>query len=257
MKSKFCICVCLVAVPLSFALSNEAARAAVMPISSVMAGTNGTPPYDLQSVTVGSYTALVADLRTGTTTALPGGTDTMNDFFGTWPSPYNPPAPDDDFDLNSILARNANSNPIIVKSFGGVPLWSDTNGDNPDFFIFEAASGTFGDTNNTVQAILPGGILGQPVNLTDSGTWGATGLFRVGNPNAGQAIRGISFAITDLRDAAGIALTNLSVIEGIQINSMGLDPSSISAVIPEPSAMALLLLASAALGSARLRQRAR
>ncbi len=205
-------------------------RAAVAPITGVVAGTNGTPPYNLQSVSVGAYTALQADLQTGTTTALPGGND-GGTFFGTWLPPFDTPAPSDDFDLNSILARNANSNPIIVKSFGGIPLFVDSNGNNPDFFIFEAASAGFGDTDPAVQAILPGGALGQAVDLTDSGIWGATGLFRVGNPNGGQEIKGISFAITDLKDAAGTALTNTSMIEGLQINSMGLDPSSVSAVM--------------------------
>jgi hypothetical protein len=210
----------------------QSGLAAIANITSVAVttGDGGAPPFDLQAVTVGAYTITKADFRTGTTEALPGGND-GGTFFNTWPDQVNTTAPSSNLDINDILARNNNPNPILFKAFGGITQWFDTNGNNPDFFMFEAASGTFGDPSPSVQAILPGGGLGLPVELPDTGMWGDTGLTRVGNPNGGQNLTGISFAVTDLLDAAGSPLTNTSIIEGIQVNSMGLDPSTLAAVM--------------------------
>jgi len=226
-----CLIACLLA---------PTAMGSITNVDSVVAGTNGSPPYDLLSVTVGGYTVHLGDLAVGNTDALPGGNDT-GDFFDTWMPPFTDPAPCSNFNLNDILARNSNPNPITVTYFGG-GLWSDANGAHPDFFIFESASSGFGDNDITVQAILPGGTLGNAVSLPGSGTWGDTGLQRVGDPNNGQAIKGISFEVTDLLDASGAALAQNAQLQGLQINSSGIDPGLVAAVVPEPATLSLLAL---------------
>ena len=110
----------------------------------------------------------------------------------------------------------------------------------------------FGDSGVEVQAILPGNVLGVAVPIGDTGTWGATGLTRSGNPNNNQAIRGVSFSVTDLLDDSGGALTLSSQLLGLQINSSGIDPSFIGAVVPEPSSLFLVSLAA---GLVTLRRR--
>ena len=88
-----------------------------------------------------------------------------------------------------------------------------------------------GNDDITIQAILPGGALGQAVSVPQA-TWGATGLtITTSGPHNGQTIEGLAFAITDLRDQNGASLTNSSVIEGIQIGSAGYDPSLVCAVV--------------------------
>lgn len=185
----------------------------VEPITNVDAGVNGSAPYMLQSVTVGDYTVAVDQLRTGVSTGYAG--------FGTEITAA------DDFDLNNIAARNDNSQTVWqITMIGGKSTWRDTNGDNPDFFIFEAGM----NDDIEIRAILLGGILGEPVSVPMA-TWGDTGLNKVGSPNQGQNIGGIAFSITSLLDNAGLTLTNDSVIEGIQVTSGTLDQSNFCAVV--------------------------
>lgn len=220
------------------------ASATIANITGVDAGVDKSPPYELQSITVGGYTVTRAEIQVPAyTEALPGGTDTAGNFFGTWDPPYTQDtSPLNNYDLHDILARNANDNPVIVKWFGGM-LFQDINGPNPDFFIIEAASGTFGDPAVTVQAILPGGILGQEVLIGDTAAWGDTGLTRAANPNINQKLRGVAFDVTDLLDESGVNLTSDQQLEGLQINSTGIDPSFVGAVmVPEPSTLTLGLL---------------
>ena len=186
----------------------------VVPITSVDAGVNGSPPYLLQSVTVGSYTVSVDILRTGSSA--------IEAQFGTSPTAA------DNFDLNDIVARNDPPGGRVwqITKIGGQPTWRNSNGDNPDFFIFEAGM----NDDLELRAILPGGILGQPVTVTQA-TWADTGLDKAGSPNQGQNIGGIAFSITSLLDAAGSALTDASVIEGIQVASGTLDPGNFCAIV--------------------------
>lgn len=231
------------------------AEAAISNVDAVSAGADGSPPYLLQSLTVGGYTVDRSELRVGVTEALPGGTDAENNFFGTWPAPYDPPAPSSNFDLHDILARNQNTNPIIVKNFGGLALWTDVNGDDPDFFLFESASGEFGDSDISVQAILPGDLLGASVDLPGSGQWGDTGLSRAAGPNNGQAIKGIAFSVTDLLDEAGGPLAANASLVGLQINSTGVDPSLVAAAaVPEPATYTLAAATMAAWALLRRRR---
>jgi len=209
--------------------------------------TPSAPPYAamLLSVTVGGYTATVDKLATGTSTGtVLAGYDTAIGYM-------------DNFDLIDVAARNA-QNPATIQTvnFGGLAVWRDRNGDNPDFFLFETTGATgSGDTNVLVAAIFPDDTRGNTITLPGSGTWGDTTYRRLtaaewaSPPNAspGQRIVGVSWAITDLKDAAGNLLTNASLIKGIEITHAGLDPTSFSAFIPEPATMGLLALGGLAL----------
>jgi hypothetical protein len=112
-----------------------------------------------------------------------------------------------------------------ITMINGTATWSDINGDNPDFFIFEAGM----NDDITVGAILAGGALGQGVHIRSS-TWGDTGLDKAGSPNNGQSIGGIAFGISDLLDPSGLPLTTETLIEGIQVESGTLDPGCFCAV---------------------------
>jgi hypothetical protein len=117
--------------------------------------------------------------------------------------------------------------------------WQDTNGNNPDFFLFENGSATDATANPdspvTVQAIFTDNSLGQSISLV-AANWAWTGLNKVGTPDAGRRIFGTSFAITDLKDAAGVFLTNTSIIKGLRISNAGLDPAGLfAAVEPGPN----------------------
>ncbi|MHC4749937.1 MAG: hypothetical protein ACYTFW_08690, partial [Planctomycetota bacterium] len=143
------------------------------------------------------------------------------------PAPYDDITNADDFDLNLFAGRADEIPPTHqIKELGGQSAWKDTNGDNPDFFLFE----TGGNQDINIEAILPAGTIGQSVTVPES-TWGDTGLdITTSGPHNGQSISGIAFAITDLLDQNGSNLTNSSVIEGIQISSPGYDPSGFYAV---------------------------
>jgi len=206
--------------------SASVAQAAVVPITSITAtGSSGPNPILLTSVTVGAYTVDAEDLRTGTGSGTYTGTGT----------PTYPVENADNFNINSFASEY---DPHNIVDFGG-SLFSDQNGDNPDFFIFENG----GNDSGTIQAIFPDDTLGQAISFSTA-VWGDTG-YKSGVGN--QAIKGMAFSITDLLDASGAALDNNSVIKGICIRSAGLDPSSISVVVPEPGSLLTLALGALAL----------
>jgi hypothetical protein len=95
------------------------------------------------------------------------------------------------------------------------------------------------DDSLSVQAILPGGALGQAVKVSAS-TWGHTGLTKMGVVHFSQRIGGFSFAVTDLLDSEGVPLSSTAAIEGIQFNSGDVDPAGFYAVVPEPATLAIL-----------------
>jgi len=200
-------------------------RAEVTPVTSVVVtrvdNPGGAPNFWLESITVEGYTVTVDELVTG----LSEGVATAQ------PAPYDEITDADNFDLNLFAGRADEVPPTWqIKELGGRPIWTDTNRDNPDFFLFE----TGGNQDFSIEAILPGGIIGQSVNVPQS-TFGDTGLvITTSGPHNGQTIEGVAFAVTDLLDQNGNNLTNNSVIEGIQISSPGLDPSGFYASVGGP-----------------------
>ena len=137
----------------------------------------------------------------------------------------------DNFDLNLIFSRGANAgdNAWNTSLFGGAN-WSDSNGSAADFFIFEAKGN---DTLN-VAPIFTDDSVGQYVTIASSGVnWGSTGVTVTGPVRNGDTIFGVAFAITDLKDAGGVALTNSTVIKGLAFDAPNTDIASISAV-PAP-----------------------
>jgi hypothetical protein len=204
--------------------SAGAASAAIEPVTAVQVGKSRWPPYMLQSITVGDYVVTREFLATGSST----GKTVLNTTIRSA----------DDFDLNSVASRSG-SGIWRVTNIGGQPLWQDTNGERPDFFVFEAGM----NDALTVQAILPGGALGQPVSIARC-AWGNTGLKRLGLANLLQPIGGFSFAVTDLLDPEGVPLSGRAVIVGIQFNSGNVDPTGFYAVVPEPATVAILGLGS-------------
>ncbi len=207
---------------LSVLLGVGECSAAIVPITGVNAGVNGKPPYVLEGITVGDFTITKEFLAVG---------DSSGDSILFSNISYA-----DDFDLNTVASRNG-SDVWQVTSIGGNDTYSDTNGDNPDFFLFEVGM------NDTivVQAILADGSLGRPVTISES-AWGDTGLDRVGLLVSGQSIGGVAFAITDLLDADGQPLAADAVIQGLQFNSGTVDPVHFSAavMVPEPATLAIL-----------------
>jgi hypothetical protein len=202
------------------AIVTTSSQAAITPITDIIVtivddGTN-PPNYWLESITIGTYTVTVDELVTG----VSAGVATAQ------PAPHNDMTAADNFDLN-LFAGRANEVPPThqIKELGGKSTWLNTNGDNPDFFVFE----TGGNQDISIEAILPGEMVGQSVNVPTS-MWGDTGLARRPGPHNNQTIEGIAFAITDLLDQNGNNLTNGSVIEGIQITSPGYDPTCFCAV---------------------------
>ena len=200
-----------VAFVLVTALSTSLCSAAIEPVTSVTADNpDSTIPYNLLSITVGDYTVNADYLVVGTTTVgLTGNGE-------PWPEM-------DNLDIHDAIDTGLGTTATTMLFEGR--SWIDTNGDNPDFFMFEAHSGDSSGDNPQIAAILSSGVTGQAVTLS-GGSFGPTGYFRVsdapdGMGMAGQQILGVSFAITDLLDTGGNPLTNDSVIEGIALTNRG------------------------------------
>ena len=157
---------CLILLALVVTAISTKANAAVVPITSVtierVDNPGGAPNFWLKSITVGSYTIAVERLVTGASTGVAT----------AQPAPYNDIRNADNFDLN-LFAGRATENPPTwqIKELGGKATWLNTNGDNPDFFVFE----TGGNQDFAIVAILPGGVIGKPVAVPQA-TFGDTGL---------------------------------------------------------------------------------
>jgi len=141
----------------------------------------------------------------------------------------------DDWDINTALNYNLGGGNYWTVSFGG-GLWKDSNGDNPDFFLFESG-GNAGDDPD-IAPVFPDGTVGTAIDIPGS-NWGGTGYNRVAAATNdavdmdGQHLHGLSFAITDLQDASGNSLTNDTVILGLWISDRGgADPVGFFAVVP-------------------------
>ena len=207
---------------LVLAIAVPTSSAAVGPISGITADNpNGSPPYNILSITVGNYTVTVDRLGVATSThGSIGGTATPEM---------------EDFDINTALNWNLGPGNYWLVNFGG-GLWKDSNGDNPDFFLFESG-GDAGDDPD-IAPIFPDGTVGTAIDIPGS-NWGGIGYNRVAAAANdavdmdGQELHGLSFAITDLQDASGNPLTNDTVILGLWISDRGgADPVGFFAVIP-------------------------
>ncbi len=192
--------------------------AAIGPVTAITTDNPpGSPPYNVRSITVGNYTA--DRLGTGTTTV------------GTTLSGTKCPE-NDDFDINTALNWNLGETYSTVN-FGGA-LWTNSNGDNPDFFLFESG-GNAGD-DPEVYPIFPDGSVGSMTKIPDQ--WKSLGYNRVRAAAGdavdmdGQSLCGMAWAITDLKDAGGKPLTNDAVIMGLRFNRSGTDPVGLFAVLP-------------------------
>ncbi|MEE8267952.1 MAG: DUF5060 domain-containing protein [Gemmatimonadales bacterium] len=160
------------------------------------------------SVTSGGYTALATELVNGVS-------DAHATLFGVG-------ANADNLDLSTYFAKNGDAANWDVD----LGAWIDTNGANPDFFVFEAA----GNDNVSVAARLVDDTFGQAVPVSG---WTNTGSTLTSGPNSGQAVHGVAFAISDLKDAAGNPLDESTVIRGLRIISDTID-GAVAAVI-DPS----------------------
>jgi hypothetical protein len=235
-----------------------AAQATVVAITSVSATTTGTVG-DPQTIILDSFTAggtfytTATDLVTGTSVDTDGHAN-----------PGQTIGDQDNFDFNSYFSRGGNSadRAWTTTLFGG-GNWSNTNGDDEDFFIFEAG----GNDTISVRAIFTDDTVGQSVvlstKLSEGGPviWGDTNVAITEGARAGSNIFGLGFAITDLVDAGGVALTNSAVIKGLDFDGPNTDIASISAVavteavtVPEPATATLAMLGLGGLMMRRRRQ---
>lgn len=195
---------------------------AIVPITSITTTSSGTPEQIiLNSFTAGGILYTTAtDLVTGTSEKTDGSA-LKGRVIGD----------QDNFDLNLYFTRGGNpsDNSWDTISFGG-ENWSNSNGDDADFFIFESV----GNDSVSIRPIFTDGSVGQFVVFSvkggDSTNWGDTNVPITEGARSGQNIFGMAFAITDLVDAAGVALTNSTVIMGLDFDAPGADIASISAV---------------------------
>ena len=163
----------------------------------------------VRSITSGSYVvqadALVQGRSSGPTTFING-----NDF---------PALAADDLNLATYFSRNSVSGAWDVD----LVSWWNTNGPEDDFFVFEVG----GNDALTVQARFPNGALGQPVTLSN---WTSTGYVVPGGPNVGQAVFGLGFEITQLKNPDGSAVHESQTLGGLSISAGGVDGASVTAV---------------------------
>jgi len=194
------------------------AWADIQPVSDIVVSRQAGNPEQiwLNAVQVNDLEILADQLVTGTST----GTATAGG------PPYSDITNADNLDLNLFAARN-NEEPAEwrITNLGGHALYWDTNGEQPDFVLFE----TNGNDDILVQAILPDGSLGHGLDISKS-TWGDTGLLITASVHKNQRIAGLTWSLTDLLDTQGLPLTGDQSIAGILITSPGLDPACFCAV---------------------------
>jgi hypothetical protein len=128
----------------------------------------------------------------------------------------------DDLNLASYFARAQVGDPRWDIALGN---WTDTNGDGPDFFVFEVG----GNDPIEVAPIFADGSQGVLVPLSG---WNATGFSAVGGPNVGQEVAGLAFHITDLRQPDGQPMSSGAAIRGIRIVGSTIDGAAFAAVDP-------------------------
>ena len=165
----------------------------------VMDGTNL-----VSATTADGYTVTSGVLRTGTTTAP---NSEGYEYKPEWA---------DDFDFSDAAS---NRYPLTTVLFGG-ELWSNDNGDAPDFFVFEAAGGR---NVTDFRALFPDDTVGEAL-IVQTAEWLETGVS--GGFENQQPIAGIAFSITDLKDAQGNNLADSTELKGLVMaqSDTGVDP---------------------------------
>ncbi len=119
----------LISFVLAMCLLAPLCSATVAPVTSVTTDNPpGSPPYNLQSITVGNYTVDVSGLASGTPTT------TLDPVSGEELPVL------DDMELGTQYSSGEPTDAYTVHMFGG-RLWTNANGDEPDFFVFEAPPG--------------------------------------------------------------------------------------------------------------------
>ncbi len=160
----------------------------------------------IEAITVGKHTWRAKDLAFGSARRADGS------------------AVDDvcNLDLTTGLPTHTGEEIIVdVTAFDGA-FWTDTNGERPDFFLFEAG----GNDTVYVAALLAGNAVGKAVAVK---SWGDTGI---ATPiGAGNAM-GVCFDVTDLLDADGKPLSRDATLRGIRVlgRPAGMDPLCVCAV---------------------------
>jgi len=204
-------------------LTAAPARAAITPVSGITVSGN-----DLTGITVGGYTVPVTGLVTGATNGSYNGSGPP-----TWPV-----GNADNF--NVLASCMSQYSPFRTTMFGGA-LWSNTNGSDPDFFVFDnGPSGTAPPDSGTVQAVFADDSVGQAVSYGPA-NWGDTGFDTNTFQASGRDCLGMAIGITDLLDAAGDPLPSTATIKGLRFVDADIDPTCICAVeVPEPVSLTLL-----------------
>ena len=114
---------------------------------------------------------------------------------------------------------------VDFTSFGG-GVWTDSNGEAPDFFIFEAG----GNDNVFVAPIMSDDVVGKAAAI-EKGAWGDTGI---ATPiGAGNAV-GVAIEVTELLDGQGQPLSRDARLKGLRIvnRPTGMDLTCVCAVAP-------------------------
>ncbi len=131
------------------------------------------------------------------------------------------------FDMTTGMPSHGTDTLVVdVTDFGGAN-WKDTNGEGPDFFIFEAGA----NDNVLVAPILAGDVVGKAAAIRGS-AWGDTGI---ATPiGAGNSV-GVAIEVTELFDEDGEALSRDAGLKGLRIISQptGMDLACVCAVKPE------------------------
>jgi hypothetical protein len=126
------------------------------------------------------------------------------------------------FDMTNGMPSSGSADLVVdVTDFGG-GVWHDTNGEAPDFFIFEAG----GNDRVYIAPILADDTVGRAAGV---GEWGDTGI---GTPiGAGNAV-GVAIEVTELMDAAGRRLKRDVALKGLRLISKpsGMDLLCVCAV---------------------------
>ncbi len=122
--------------------------------------------------------------------------------------------------IRSADGRNLDSYFIRDDSPGNwqvhLGAYTPSPGPAADFFLFDVG----GNDAVSVRPRLADGTLGRAIGVDG---WSATPVVAVAGPNIGQRVHGLAFRFEDLRNAAGVPLGPGDVLEGLLIESGGID----------------------------------